>query len=172
MNKLCQYYVWLKRLRYSRGFGIQSPTDYQYVRYVINEHWPYYAFTEIGHTYDSLKRKLGQLYFRVANARQPNVIVDWLGYDDYLMAACPNAQIVRSAAKVELAFLPLNIDYNRLFDLCDEHSVVVFQDIWRNQPLWHCIEYDERVSVTFDLYYCGIVFFDRKRSPHNYVVNF
>jgi len=31
---------------------------------------------------------------------------------------------------------------------------------------------DKRTGVTFDLYYCGIVFFNKKRFKQNYIVNF
>ena len=41
--------VWLRRIHRSGGFGIQSPKDYAFVRYVVNEHWPYYAYD----TYES-----------------------------------------------------------------------------------------------------------------------
>ena len=172
MNRLRYFFVRLSRLRHSRGFGIQSPTDFRFVRDVICESWPYHSYSSIGLDDDWLRRKLGQLYFRLVNNRQPMVVVDWLNMGDYLQAGCRKAKLVKSADKVEMAFLPLQIDYQGLFDMCDENSVVVFQDIWRNMPLWHCIEYDTRVSVTFDLYFCGIVLFDKKRARQNYKVNF
>lgn len=151
---------------------MQSPTDYRYVRSVINEHWPYHAYDNVGQNDDWLRRKLGRLYLRIVNDRQPKIIVDWLNMGDYLAAGCRKAQIVKTAERVDMAFLPIQLDYQRLFDLCDADSVVVFQDIHRNMPLWHCIEYDPRTSVTYDLYYCGIVFFDKKRAKQNYVINF
>lgn len=36
--------VWLRRAHHSRGFGVQSPSAYSFVRYVINEHYPYYSY--------------------------------------------------------------------------------------------------------------------------------
>jgi hypothetical protein len=80
MNQLTRLWVFLSRLHHSLGFGIQSPTDYAFVRYVVNEHWPYYAYQQLNAmTRDSLKRKLGRLYFRLANWRQPSMMVR----DDY-----------------------------------------------------------------------------------------
>ena len=67
LNRLHQAYVWLRRISHCRGFGIQSPTDYRFVRYVVNEHWPYYAYESLGQNDDWLRRKLGLLYFRLAN---------------------------------------------------------------------------------------------------------
>ena len=172
MNQLKRTLVWLRRIGHCRGFGVQSPTDYRYVRSVINEHWPYHAYERVGPDDDWLRRKLGRLYLRIVNDRQPKVIVDWLNMSDYLSAGCRKAQIVKSAEVVDIAFLPILMDYQGLFNMCNDQSVVVFQDIYRNKPLWHCIEYDPRTTVTFDLYYCGIVFFDKKRSKQNYVINF
>ena len=42
-----RWLVWLSRIHRVWGFGIQSPTDYAFVRYVVNEHWPYYAYEEL-----------------------------------------------------------------------------------------------------------------------------
>jgi hypothetical protein len=56
------------------GFGIQSPKDYAFVRYVINEKWPYYAYERLGKNDDWRTRKLGRLYMRLANWRQPTAM--------------------------------------------------------------------------------------------------
>ena len=172
MNRLKQACVWLSRITHCRGFGVQSPTDYRFICTVINEHWPYYAYDEMGQSDDWLKRKLGRLYFRLVNDRQPTVVVDWIDAAEYIRLGCQTAHIVKTTDRVEMAFLPIQMDYQGLFDMCDEKSVVIFQGINHNMPLWHCIEYDPRTTITYDLYYCGIVFFDKKRSKQNYVVNF
>ena len=172
LNRLHQAFVWLRRIRYCRGFGIQSPSDYRFVRYVINEHWPYYAYESLGEEDDWLRRKLGCLYFRLANDLQPKTIVDWVGFHDYLKAGCRSACIVDDAQQVELAIVPIKTDYHHLFQECNDQSVVVFQDIYQHPEYWHCIEHDSRVTLTFDLYYCGSVMFDPKRIKHCYTINF
>ena len=43
-DRLAYLWVWLRRIGNCRGFGIQSPADYAFVRYVVNEHWPYYQY--------------------------------------------------------------------------------------------------------------------------------
>ena len=84
MNQLKRCLVWLSRIHRCRGFGIQSPTDYSFVRYVINEHWPYYAYQQFNSD-DWLVEKLGHLYFRLANWRQPTqMLVD--EYQQYWLA--------------------------------------------------------------------------------------
>ena len=172
MNRLIQACVWLSRIHRCRGFGVQSPTDYRFVCHVINQHSPYYAYEQLGTDEHWLQRKLGRLYFRIVNERQPQTVLDGIGAEPYVKAGCNKARITHSLDKIDMAFLPIKTNYQELFNCCDNDSVVVFQDIHRNMPLWHSIEYDARTAVTFDLYYCGIVLFDKKRSKHNYVINF
>ena len=164
-------FVWLSRWRHCRGFGIQSPTDYQFVRYVINEKWPYYAYQDYAGD-DWLTRKLGCLYFRVANWRQPSVIIDGVGAEKYLLAGCRKARIAESIEPVELACVSIASDYQQLFQHCTDQSVIIFQDIWKQKPLWRCIQHDQRATICYDLYYCGIVIFDSKRTKQSYIVNF
>lgn len=172
MNQLKRYLVWLGRIHRCRGFGIQSPTDYSFVRYVINEHWPYYAYDQFGDD-DWLRNKLGRLYLRLANFVQPaEMFAD--EYRQYWQAGCKRIKFQSEINKVELARIDID-DADALEVLikkCDKHSVVVVEGIWRNWDYWHRIEQDARTSVTFDLYYCGIVFFDKSRYKHNYKINF
>ena len=173
MNRLQQALVWIGRLPYCRGFGIQSPTDYRFVRYVINEHWPYYAYDQLGHGDGWLRRKLGELCLRLANERQPAVVLDRVGLGDYLSAGCQKALITEElSGSVELAVVPMDDEADKVLAQCDDRSVAVFADIYRHWPLWRAVQRDERVVVTFDLYYCGIVLFDRRQSKNNYKVNF
>ena len=47
MNPIKRYIIWLRRMSYSRGFGVQSPSAYRFIRYVISEHYPYYAYADL-----------------------------------------------------------------------------------------------------------------------------
>ena len=168
-------FVWLCRIGHCRGFGIQSPTDYGFVRYVINEHGPYYQYKGLGRDDDWLTRKLGRLYFRIANWLQPKVIVS-SGYQMYLQAGCKTAKLQADADHAELILFKLEGDCrNRLatiYNKVDEHSVLILENIRQDKALWQEIVSDGRTGVTFDLYYCGIVMFDLKRHKHNYIINF
>lgn len=172
MNRLKSYLVWLRRIGYCRGFGIQSPADYWFVRYVINEHWPYYRYAELGRNDDWLTCKLGRLYFRLANWRQPTTVMSD-GYQEYFKAGCGKTEFGRST---ELIRLTLDDDYcERLKTICskaNEQMVLIVEGLWKDKNFWREITSDERTSVTFDLYYCGIVLFDKKRTKKNYIINF
>jgi hypothetical protein len=172
MQRFRYVFVWLKRIGHCRGFGIQSPTDYRLVRYVINEHWPYYQYEKLGVRDEWLTRKLGLLYFRIANWRQPHVIQSD-GFQQYMQAGCRNAKFGDST---ELIRLTLEGDYHSrlatIYNKVEEHTVLIVEAIKKNRAFWREIVNDERTGVTFDLYYCGIVMFDKKRHKQNYIINF
>lgn len=175
MLRLKHIFVWLSRLNHCRGFGIQSPTDYGFVRYVINEHWPYYRYADIGRGDDWLTRKLGRLYFRIANWRQPKVVI-CDGGQKYVQAGCKTAALSVNAEMADLVLLKMDGDYrNRMtsiYNKVNADSVLILEGIWKDMPFWREVVADERTGVTFDLYYCGIVMFDKKRHKMNYIINF
>jgi len=174
MSYIRRWLVWLSRIHRCRGFGIQSPVDYAFVRYVVNEHWPYYAYDELTGD-DWLTRKLGRLYFRLANWRQPQVMAQDR-YQRYWTAGCRRLRFATpgNSGRVEMARIDIEDreEWEGLLPLCDNHSVVVVEGIHRDWQHWHAIEQDSRVGTTFDLYYCGIVFFDKNRFKHTYCINF
>ena len=180
MTPLPRFLVWLSRIHKCQGFGIQSPKDFDFVRTVVNEHDAYYAYDEL-QADDWLQRKLGELYLRIANWRQPATILT----NDYLpwfLAGCRSARIISHPLPLSLSH-PLTLELVRidieqseqleqLYTYCDQQSVIIVEGIWRNWQAWHTIEHDSRTGTTFDLYYCGIIFFDTQRYKHNYRINF
>lgn len=179
MQRLKHFLVWLSRLRHCRGFGIQSPTDYWLVRYVINEHWPYYHYLTLGQEDDWFRQKLGRLFFRLANWRQPRLVISD-GWHDYLKAGCQRAVVVSlpdwDEQTPDLMVLPMGDGFRdcltRLYNKVNEQTVLVVEGIKRDVDVWRDVVADERTGVTFDLYYCGIVFFDKKRTKQHYIINF
>ena len=172
MTQLRRWLVWLSRIHHCRGFGIQSPTDYAFVRYVVNEHWPYYAYDDLTDP-DWLRQKLGRLYFRLANWRQPGTMKTD-SYQQYWQAGCKRTKFHPDIEHVELARIDINDkdSWDKMLPLCNEQSVVVVESIWRNTKRWHSLISDTGVTTTFDLYYCGIVLFEKKRYKHHYTINF
>ena len=176
MNKIKRIFVWLCRLPYSCGFGIQSPTDYAFVREVVNEHGVYYAYRQFNRSgVDALQNKLGKLYFRLANWRQPTTMLQD-EYEKYWKAGCRNIQWTASLSRLELGRMMLEENYRETFNqfcaMIDNDSVLVIEGIFRDWDFWHEVERDARTGVTFNLYYCGIVFFNKTRYKKNYKVNF
>jgi hypothetical protein len=164
--------VWLSRIHCCRGFGIQSPTDYAFVRYVINEHWPYYAYEQIQDS-DWLVQKLGRLYMRLANWRQPQVMLAD-DYQRYWQAGCRKTHFVDSIETVELARITIEEQaaWQLLSTKCDSQSVFVVEGIWRNKPQWRQMVSAQQVTTAYDLYYCGILLYNKKTYKHHYKINF
>ena len=184
-------YRWLLRCGYSRGFGIQSPSAYSFVRYVVNEHWPYYAYAELNSMMQNkslLFRKLGRLYFRLTNYWQPNdVVVSCLDIQPYINSACHSAKVI-DIVNYEFTSLSLpvllilNIEYfqelesrNQILDIASDKMMLVVTDIYKNdekKSLWRTMIEDKRCGITFDLYYCGVVFFDKSKYKQDFKINF
>lgn len=174
MTPLKRWLVWLSRIHQCQGFGIQSPVDFDFVRTVVNEHSPYYAYDEIEAS-DWCQRHLGQLYLRVANWRQPATILTD-NYQRWLSAGCRSARFITAVGDEPLHLARIEIEQHaqlqQLYPHCDQQSVIIVEGIWRDWQAWHAIEHDTYTGTTFDLYYCGIVFLDTQRYKHNYRINF
>ena len=197
MYRLKRIIVWIMRMHCCRGFGIQSPTDYAFVRYVVNEHYPFYSYSDLKSLLpdiDDETRRLCCLYFRMANYLQPDVIVCTSGdraYSAYLQAGCHRAAIVDQVkfgsmaerddrGVVGLFITPVSDErfvsfVTGISDKLDGRSIMIVEGIHAGRTAkrrWKAVREDERVGVTFDLYYAGIVFFDKRRYKQHYKINF
>lgn len=192
LERLKSYLLWIRRCPYSRGFGIQSPSAYSFVRYVVNEHYPYYAYEELDaqnadHT--PIERKVGRLLFRIANFWQPQcTFIDSPSWSSYISAGCRKTQIVewgrlvgRNKLSDEKTLLVIDIDQiteeqqRILMQQSDAETLLVVLDIHacrKAKDTWRRIVDDEHTGVAFDLYHCGVVFFDKSKHKRQYVVNF
>lgn len=192
MNSIKRYLIWLRRMSHSRGFGVQSPSAYRFIRYVISEHYPYYAYGDLRREYpalDWLTRKRMELYFRLANFCRTEQMVDYASDSsllaDYVQHGCRRTRVLNVYNGVLDALHMLLVRICPL-DGCEDFleialadsaqtSVFVVEDICTNpmaSRMWQRLVESEKVSVSYDLYYCGIAFFDTDRHKTNYIVNF
>lgn len=196
MSQIRSLLVWLRRSRHSRGFGVQSPWAYRFIRYVVNEHYPYYAYDDLSRLYEGYPKqiqKLCRLYFRIANFWQAEQALDYSAasetdinrlYGTFMKRGCNKLEVVpvRRAgdfSSVRLMRLSVEGDYRQVFEkavsLANASTMIIVEQIKRDKEsrtFWKSIVDDPRCISTFDLYYCGIIFFDKKRYKENYVVNF
>lgn len=192
--KVQRYLHWLRRIKYCRGFGVQSPSAYRFIRYVINEHYPYYAYDELRKELtrlDSLTRKCMELYFRVANFRQASLWLDFCERNDviatYVGRGCHATQVRRitdlrqitADDRIEVLRICPTAGSEAVLEAAlqqaDDHTLFIIEDIGYNDTakrMWQKLLESDITSVSYDLYYLGIVFFDRKRYKNNYIVNF
>ena len=196
MYKIRRLLVWLRRWKYSRGFGVQSPWAYRFIRYVVNEHYPYYAYDDLSRLYEGYPKqiqKLCRLYFRIANFWQAEQALDYSDasendvvrlYGTFMKRGCNKLEVVPVChaddfSSVRLMRLSVEGDYRQVFEkavsLANASTMIIVEQIKRDKEsrtFWKSIVDDPRCISTFDLYYCGIIFFDKKRYKENYVVNF
>jgi len=171
LERVRYVFVWLSRIFHCRGFGVQSPTDYRFVRYVINEHWPYYKYSEIGQGDCWQTRHVGRLCFRLANWLQPKIVTA-TAYQEYIQAGCGRCRLVDDSVEVDMAVVSSGKDVDRVLSKCRERSLLVLDRLYQQPALWQRIVEEPVVTVTYDLYYCGIALFDPKRAKKHYKVNF
>ncbi len=193
--------VWLTRWKYCQGFGVQSPWAYRFIRQVINDHTAYPAYEELRRLHPKLTkrmRKLYRLYYRIAKSRQPHLIYiigepspdadsARLALYAYLQAGATDTDITEIASReIETVAEGFDIAILSASSVCHDHSMriapkadsqslLIIEDIHRNKVIrdqWQRIKEEEIVRTTFDLYYCGLVFFDPKRYKQDYKVNF
>lgn len=175
MTRLQQAWIWLSRIGHCRGFGIQSPTDYHFVRYVINEHWPYYAYADMPPGDDWLRQKLGKLYFRMANHLQPQTVVDLVGVEHYIKAGCRKALTsddARLADSAQLVVAHTEANLADIMERCPTDATLVVEDIGHHARQWQQLLHNPRSTVAFDLYYCGILRLCPQRAKQSYIINF
>lgn len=186
--------VFMRRFPHSRGFGIQSPSAYRFDREVINAHRLYNAYVDLKHVFpheDRLTLKLARLYFRIAHAMQ---VRQWAlcthrndVYRAYIQAGCHAAILVDGdevgqVDKLAAAdVLVMTMEDDR-WPMCEafvskahECSMLIVEGIYaskRAKMRWRELVNDERTGVAFDLYDCGIIFFDHTKSKQLYIINF
>lgn len=201
MNPIKRYIIWLRRMSHSRGFGVQSPSAYRFIRYVISEHYPYYAYADLRKKYpglDWLTRRRMELYFRLANFCRAELLLDYSAdsslLSDYVAHGCRMTRVrnvvsqtandgddANQPSDVSMQFVrlcPVDGAESFLAEVLAKStssSVLVVEDICTDdvaQRMWQLLINSKKVSVSYDLYYCGIAFFDTDRHKTNYIVNF
>ena len=194
-NNLCYYirtiYRWLLRCKYSLGFGIQSPSAYSFVCNVINNHARYDEYVSLNEDFchRSLSfRKHGRLFFRLARFWQPfYVVMGDYEYASFVNEGCPDTLIrmiddyyfdeegQRSLIILDIDWLEDETIREEILDNVTDQDLLVLlniHDTSSHRHLWHRIFEDIRCGVSYDLYSCGIIFFDKSKYKQHFKINF
>ena len=189
MYWLKRWFIWIYRWRHCRGFGVQSPSDYSFIRYVVNEHYPYYAYDDLASKYPDLThilRKKSELLFRIANwIQSPSALIfsQHYVYKEYVSAGCHKTSVrlqsdysCESIGQLTIASAASTPEDKFMFLVShlQDGQVLVVDDIDTNQgrKLWRSAISNETATISFDLYYMGIVMNVDNRYKHDYIVNF
>lgn len=106
MDSIKRKWIWLKRFRRRRGYGVHSPFAFDFLTYVVYEKGEYYAYRKLkkiyrkrGAGWNGHTEKCCKFLFRLANYVQPDIIrlygrveEDRIGY---LTAGCTTATVCR-----------------------------------------------------------------------------
>lgn len=182
---------WIHRMGYSRGFGVQSPSAYSFIRYVLTEHYPYYAYDELKmrfKSFDHATKKKGRLYFRLANYAQASHWFDYHSaeqpYAAYVHKGCRKTIFQTIDSKTipnafRIARLSMTEDYQAVYEaLCKvatDDSILILEGINDNKDtkaFWKRVQEHQKATRTYDLFLCGIIVFDTSKHKHHYIVNF
>lgn len=182
---------WIHRMGYSRGFGVQSPSAYSFIRYVLTEHYPYYAYDELKmrfKSFDHATKKKGRLYFRLANYAQASHWFDYHSaeqpYAAYVHEGCRKTVFQAIDGKTipnafRIARLSMTEDYQAVYEaLCKvatDDSTLILEGINDNKDtkaFWKRVQESQKATRTYDLFLCGIIVFDTSKHKHHYIVNF
>jgi len=186
-------------MHYSKGFGVQSPFAYSFITEVVNQNSLFYNYCELDKLYGSngnIKSRLARLYFRLSNYCQPNVVAEYCTSTDSFNKAfhfahggidfkwldstvTGNTNNVENLGNVDIFRIVLNNCFRDVFDRSllrvTLKSVFILEGINNNnetKAFWNEVIENNNAVITFDLYYVGIVFFDKNYYKQNYVVNF
>ncbi len=189
-----RFLIFLKRIRHCAGFGVQSPTDYAFVREVIYERWPYALYAELEAQFygtDKFLLKLSQLLLRVSNYAQASRI-GIIGslppvMEAHLKAGCRKSEIRPLPPPSPVGREPERSksgNSKQPFNEClegDSSSLSTGEGGGRGRfPLLIATDlndqWQEYISqehiISYDLYYLGIAFYDEKRYTEGHVINF
>ena len=176
--------------------------EYSHLRYVINEHFPYYAYAGLYARFpeaDIVRRKLGQFYLRLANYVQPAMVMSlyFTDYESehskaYFQAGCATLRFVgvqpsegveevskslrkKDRCNIIVHVNSLNVDAGQIKELVGclhDGDFMVLDNMNAARHLWDETATSLENIVTFDMYYCGLIYIDSKRYKQNYIINF
>ena len=101
---LCRQWIWLKRFRHRRGYGVHSPFAFDFLTYVVYERGEYYAYRELKKRYPVVclcgglhRLKCRKFLFRLSNYVHPSLIRIYGHVKEaetaYLAAGCRSAAV-------------------------------------------------------------------------------
>ena len=175
MRKTGSIPIWLRRFRHRRGYGVHSPFAYHFLRDVVYEKTPYYAY----HDLDShlawsqrLRQRRGlRLLFRLSNYTQPRRLLLPQGSaleGLYLQEGCHTARLCSQAAGADRTLCYLKRPDDEALEALDKDSVLILDDLQHHRKWFR----DLHAVVKFDLYDLGIAFFSPDYHEQYYIVNF
>ena len=142
-------WIWLKRFRHRKGYGVHSPFAFDFItRVIYGKKSPETQRFSDGCEPKKVKSLLARL------EKETSMLVYVNNPDDPLY---------------------INKVYNESAGKMPQDGMFVVYGIYENngmEQLWQQLLSDSRSGITFDLYEIGIILFDKKITKQDYIVNF
>lgn len=167
-----------------KGYGVQSPFAYRFMREIVVAELPYQIYAELPEREGSGKKrreKEDRFLLRLSNMVQPELLVAVGEVDEltrrYVEAGCRKS-VWGEAGKDKRALIVADCrngsvreEMEERMEEAGEDSVVACVDIRDDgeaRRLWRDVKGGTKVVQVFDLWSVGVVFFDKSRSPQVY----
>lgn len=153
--------IFLSRIRHCAGYGVQSPTDYAFVREVIYEHGDYSLYPELfagSHKSAWMERKIAKLLLRISNYAQAESIATSGPITPMMHRAlrlgCHKSRIIPYVASAPPS------------------PLIIIADIRKEgREEWKALLQRPNI-IAYDLHYIGFAFHDAGRYGEAHIVNF
>ncbi len=142
----------LCRMPRTRGFGVQSPTAYSFLRQVVSES----CF-------------LQRLSSEAERASYPRHVSRRERFLYRLRHHYPQVEVLEADEWMDSS------KRNEVLSSQGTDSVLVFLDVDRDEETvgaWKALLDDDRCVLTFDMVDCGVVFFDKTKYKQHFLVNY
>lgn len=163
---------WLTRILRAprtRGFGVQSPTDYHFIRHVVAQTFPYYAYKQLADKTAILSKReveILQFYLRLANYVQDRFPIYIIGKDVFgnITKELRRQFFVAGSSKVQVQ------QASRLPNTVTEDSrcVLILESLVQSRALLTDSPFPR---VIFDMEDIAVAFCDPKRYKTIYKIN-
>lgn len=156
------------------GYGVQSPSAYNFLRKVVRDRRHYDAYNELALKWkeDECGRARHRFYMRLAAHFQPE---NWLVtartpiVEDYVMAGCAATSVVADCEKPDVMLIDMADDndgddayiYNKVLARLNVATVLIVENIRNDRKKldsWRKIIGDDRTGMCFDLFDFGLAF--------------
>lgn len=177
---------YLSRIGHRRGFGIQSPWAYSFVRDVIAEKLPYYGYDTIDKEIEEdnkEKRIMAYLLLRLANFVRPDSYVDITGetpfFAHFIALGC--SKCIEASIPHGTAIIHADLKKNSISDIVsmarqsNDKSMILLTGLSLEsgiQQSWLSLRNDDCIGITFDLGDFTLCFLEKSMHKQHYKLNF
>ena len=151
----------LSRWSRTRGFGVQSPTDYRFLREVIRgrsngQKHSFLSYRSYEEKKEALIQRLEQYVATHSVLSADNPVNGHPELVTIFLTECSKENVEQYLANIK------------------ENSIMVAENINldnQTRNLWQSIVTDQRARTTYDLYHLGLALFEPKLTKMHYCVN-